>query len=169
MILRTFVTALAASALTLALTALSSVPVLPSEASAVRATVSPEPRAGTLARDDRRAEPDTQLTVPPASPTPAATPVPTIAQLITAAAHRFGQDPKRLLAVARCESSLRVNAVGDGGRSLGIFQYQARTFLEHARISGLPYTLADIGDPAAQSTLAAWAFSTGRASAWTCA
>ncbi len=88
--------------------------------------------------------------------------------LLTLAGMEFGVDPKWLLRVAMCESKLDVNAIGDGGMSLGLMQMQAHTFVGYSRLSGLGYTLADLTDPEAQSRLAAWAFSTGRAKAWSC-
>lgn len=97
---------------------------------------------------------------------PTATDVETV---IVQASFANNLDPLVMRRVLMCESKMDPNAVGDGGRSLGIAQYQARTFLEHSRLSGLGYTLADLGDPASQIRLMAWAFSHGRASAWSCA
>lgn len=138
--------------------------------SAVRATTVARSASveGDTPRDDRRAEPDHHADASPASARPAATAARAIPELIRSAAIRHGVDPAWLARVVFCESSNDTEAIGDGGRSIGLAQYQARTFLEHSRISGLGYTLADYGDPAAQLDLMSWAFAHGRSGAWTC-
>lgn len=47
---------------------------------------------------------------------------PVIEKLILDTATKYGIDGQQFLAVARCESSLRPDAVGDGGHSYGLFQ-----------------------------------------------
>ena len=60
---------------------------------------------------------------PPApTPTPQPTSVPRLVQLIVDTAMRYEIDSKQFLETARCESGLKPDAVGDGGRSYGLFQ-----------------------------------------------
>lgn len=70
-------------------------------------------------------------TMPPTevpSPTPTVKETPrssskqVVKQLILDTAVAYGIDGERFLATAMCESGLRTDAVGDGGRSYGIFQ-----------------------------------------------
>lgn len=44
-------------------------------------------------------------------------------QAITAAAQKYGIDPKAMIAVARVESGLNPKAIGDGGHAFGLFQF----------------------------------------------
>lgn len=90
-------------------------------------------------------------------------------ELAAMAAREFNVDASWMRRVIACESTWNTEAIGDQGRSVGIAQFQAATFLGYSRISGLGYTLADYGDPAAQLRVMAWAFANGRAGAWTCA
>lgn len=46
-----------------------------------------------------------------------------VAAAIAAAAARYGVDPAAMTAVGRVESGLNPNAVGDGGHSIGLFQF----------------------------------------------
>lgn len=110
---------------------------------------------------------DAPASVPPSLTTPARDdPAPSTVALITAAALEFGVDPARLVAVAQCESSLNGLAVGRD-QEIGLMQFQPRTFAANAPALG--YTIRDIVDDRAQARVAAFMFSAGRASAWTCA
>jgi soluble lytic murein transglycosylase-like protein len=114
------------------------------------------------------AAPEPALTVTvlepePASPAAAPT-VPTVEQLIRAAAARYGLSPTRLLRLATCESSLNPRAVGPGGHALGLFQFTGPTWGEVAPRAG--YTGASPFDPAAASMVAAWAISRGQSWRW---
>lgn len=44
-------------------------------------------------------------------------------QAIKAAAAKYGLDPQAMIAVARAESGLRPDAIGDGGHAFGLFQF----------------------------------------------
>lgn len=92
------------------------------------------------------------------------------ALIIREAAAEFGADPEVMLRRARCESYDRLdhNAIGDGGRAIGVFQWHAESFLFIARLSGLGYDLRQYGDVTAQSRLAAWAEANGWGHWWTC-
>lgn len=46
-----------------------------------------------------------------------------VAAAIAAAAARYGVDPAAMTAVGRVESGLNPNAIGDGGHSVGLFQF----------------------------------------------
>ena len=90
-----------------------------------------------------------------------------IERIIAAAAHEFGQDAHELQRVAFCESSYRPWIVGDAGASVGLFQIQRAFWSENAPALG--YTADLRADPVAASRVAAYAFSAGQRSAWTCA
>lgn len=92
-----------------------------------------------------------------------------ILAVITNAAVEYGQDPARMIAVARCESSLDVNAVGDQGAAVGLWQFHLPTWTANARrVFG-----RDVGDlrtdPVRSSVVAAWMWSVGQSYQWTCA
>lgn len=121
---------------------------------AVRAVSSPTPpRALPTARGGH--VPASEATTPAPSSPPTATPARTIPAIIAEAAREFGVAPETLMTIARCESSLRPTAIGDGGLAIGLFQWHAHSFAQLAPQLG--YDLIDIGDPVAQSRLAAWA------------
>jgi hypothetical protein len=44
-----------------------------------------------------------------------------------------GQDPEAAIRVAMCESSLREDAIGDGGDAVGLFQWHIGPWLQHSR------------------------------------
>ena len=89
-----------------------------------------------------------------------------IPAIITAAALEFGVDPGLLQRVAWCESSYRADVLGDAGASVGLWQIQAAFWWENAPRIG--YTTDLRLDPIASSRVAAYAFSVGKARAWTC-
>lgn len=190
-----FLVAFLASALTLALSALSSsdAPAVfegqsvarpTSDGSAVRAgtdapSVELNARAGMESRHDRWAESEGRIgdAVPDNSPAsdlygpdaPAAAPARTahaIEAIITNAAVEFGVDPDDMIRVARCESSLRVDAVGDNGAAVGLFQFHTFRWWLNAPTLGYHDDLR--ADTVAAARAAAYAFAHGQASAWTC-
>jgi len=102
---------------------------------------------------------------PPAPPKPRVVVVPVnkqaIANLIIAAANRYGVDPNRLLRVAMCESGLNPYAVNHRGSGAeGLFQFKPGTFYGHGG--------HNIWDPADQANVAAHMFAQGLAYEWAC-
>jgi hypothetical protein len=81
--------------------------------------------------------------------------------IITDAANQYGQSPDAMIRVARCESGLNPNAVG-GGQYYGLFQFVPSTFAK------TPYGDQNIFDPSANAGAAAWMWSQGNKSAWSC-
>ena len=110
---------------------------------------------------------------PPPAPKPVATPLPKprlvsvvvpasrteIANIIRAAAARYGVNQDQLLRVAMCESGLNPNAQNRSGAS-GLFQFKPPTFYGHGG--------HNIWDPYDQADVAARMFSQGLSSQWTC-
>lgn len=93
-----------------------------------------------------------------------------ILAIIRNAAIEFGQDPDAMIAVARCESSLRSDAVGDGGAAVGLFQFHRETFTANARrLFGHEVDEHERLDPVTSSLVAAWMWSIGQRGQWTCA
>ncbi len=76
------------------------------------------------------------------------------------AAHKYGQDPASLYRVMICESKGDPSA--DNGVCKGLFQFNPATW------AGTPYGSQSIFDGHAQIMAAAWMFSQGRKSEWTC-
>ncbi len=85
-----------------------------------------------------------------------------IAQIISDAAARYGQDPQAMLRVATCESNLDPNAINGPGDTHGLFQFLPGTF------AGTPYAGSSIYDPYANANAAAWMWSEGRRGEWVC-
>lgn len=84
--------------------------------------------------------------------------------MIRAAARRWGLDEARMLRVAWCESKYDPYAVGDGGRSVGVFQFQAALWSETPQgRAGL-----DRRNAAANIEAAMWGWATGKRSHWSC-
>ncbi len=132
-------------------------------------------RARALPTDEAVPAPSTTTdpTANPAAPvarTPRVYSEAEIIAIIDNAAAEFGADPGEIERVARCESgpSIDVNAIGDGGHALGPLQFHAETFMWLSRMSGLDYQLRDVADPEAQVRVAAWAFTHGWSSLWSC-
>ena len=73
-------------------------------------------------------------------------------------------DPKLALAVMRCESNGKQNTVSDGGRSIGVFQYQKPTWERHSKEYGEEL---DRNSPYDQAKLATWAIANGKGNEWT--
>lgn len=57
-------------------------------------------------------------------------------EYISLYALKYGASEKELLSVAKCESSLVKSARGDGGKSIGIFQYKKNTFNQFSKLLG---------------------------------
>lgn len=78
-----------------------------------------------------------------------------------------GVNEEQMLKVSFCESSYKQNAVGDGGKALGVFQYHKPTFDRYASWMGekLDYTSAED-----QIKLTAWIWKNHpeEKRAWTC-
>lgn len=88
--------------------------------------------------------------------------------VLRAAAVRFGISPDQLVAVARCESGLRADAVGDHGASVGILQFKEATFRANA-VRYFGYSVGDLRrDVEASAVVAAWMWTRGQAYQWTC-
>lgn len=85
-----------------------------------------------------------------------------IVDIISEAAHNYGQSPDDMLRVARCESGLNPHAVGGGGAYHGLFQFVPSTF------ANTPYGQYDIYDPWANANAAAWMWSEGGKGSWVC-
>ena len=82
-----------------------------------------------------------------------------IADIIRAAAARYGVSGDTLLRVAMCESGLNPNASNPSGAS-GLFQFKSATFYGHGG--------HNIWDPTDQADVAARMFAQGQARQWTC-
>lgn len=72
-------------------------------------------------------------------------------------------DPKLALAVMRCESNGKQNTISDGGRSIGVFQYQKPTWERHSKEYGEEL---DRNSPYDQAKLATWAIANGKGREW---
>jgi len=82
-----------------------------------------------------------------------------IADIIRAAAARYGVSGDTLLRVAMCESGLNPYASNPSGAE-GLFQFKSATFYGHGG--------HNIWDPADQADVAARMFAQGQARQWTC-
>ena len=96
----------------------------------------------------------------PAAPAPAAAPPSggTVADIIAAAAMRYGVNPAYLIRVARCESGLNPRAYNPAGPYIGLFQFLPSTFYS--------YGGRDIYSAYDQADVAARMFARGLASHW---
>jgi soluble lytic murein transglycosylase-like protein len=83
-----------------------------------------------------------------------------VADIIRAAAARYGTDPNTLLRVAMCESGLNPNSYNSRSGATGLFQFKPGTFYGHGG--------HNIWDPADQADVAAKMFSQGLAYEWSC-
>jgi Transglycosylase SLT domain len=118
---------------------------------------------------------------PPPTPTPTPTPAPTrtpapkprpaprpvvfhatgaVADIIRAAAAKWGADPNQLLRVASCESGLNPNSYNSRSGATGLFQFKPGTFYAHGG--------HNIWGAADQADVAAHMFSQGLAHEWSC-
>ncbi len=97
----------------------------------------------------------------PAPPPPAE-----IADIIRAAAAKYGVDPEQLLRVAYCESRydpLAYNAILGAS---GLFQIIPGTWRVNSAAAG--YAGASVWDPVANANVAAWMFGKNQAGQWAC-
>jgi hypothetical protein len=99
--------------------------------------------------------------IPPA-PKPVAIPYDkqAVANLIRAAAARYGANAEQLLRVAMCESHLNWNSYNASSGATGLFQFKPATFRAHGG--------HNIWDAAEQADIAAKMFSQGLAYEWAC-
>lgn len=72
---------------------------------------------------------------------------------------------RKTLDILACESNFNHHAVGDGGKSIGIAQFQRPTFYRLARKAGYD---GDWRSPKAQVQLLTWAVRNGYAGEWSC-
>jgi soluble lytic murein transglycosylase-like protein len=119
------------------------------------------PRSYPLAAPPPPPPPPPPAPPPPPKPRPVYVPVSqqAVANIIRAAAAKYGVDPDRLLRVAMCESGLNPNAVSRNGAE-GLFQFKPGTFYGHGG--------HNIWDPADQADVAAKMFAQGLAYEWVC-
>lgn len=73
---------------------------------------------------------------------------------------------RQVLEILACESNFDHRAVGDGGKSIGIAQFQRPTFYRLARKAGYD---GDWRSPKDQVRLLTWAVGNGYADEWSCA
>jgi hypothetical protein len=87
-----------------------------------------------------------------------------IERLIYAAAKKYGIDPERFLAIAKCESGLRPVAYNrrgcEGFGCLGLFQHHARYWALRARHAGYEHD-GNWRDPVVNASVAAWMIARG--------
>ncbi len=76
-------------------------------------------------------------------------------QIIVKSAIAYNVKPEMLLAVARCESSLNNDSVGDHGKARGIFQYHEQTFIGFSKLMGKELDYHSRED---QAELTSWIF-----------
>lgn len=93
-----------------------------------------------------------------------------VRQIIVKQAVVYNVQPEKLLRVAKCESGLNPRALNkmdtDGLPAFGLFQYKKGTWERYSNLAGIPN--ADIWNAEHQAQTTAYAFSTGKSSAWGC-
>lgn len=158
-----------------------------------RMVEAPEPRGQETARsarmftDESRKHPSSPSSTDPARATaidelPGSDPLPLTTQAsgaerdlaavlaaIDAAATEFGHEAERMRIVTFCESSWNPLAIGDGGTSFGLWQFQMPTWRANVRRAGFEYSDVDVFDPVASSRVAGWIWANGGELLWTCA
>ena len=97
----------------------------------------------------------------PAPPPPAE-----IADIIRAAAAKYGVDPEQLLRVAYCESRYDPLAYNATLGASGLFQIIPGTWRINSALAG--YGGASVWDPVANANVAAWMFAHNGAGQWAC-
>lgn len=94
---------------------------------------------------------------------------PSVESQLRLVANRFKINTDQFVAVARCESGLRSDAVGDHGSSVGVLQFKAATFEANA-LRYFGYSVGDMRrDVMASAVVAAWMIQRGQYYQWTCA
>ncbi len=88
-------------------------------------------------------------------------------ELIDYYAAKYNANPTQLKRVAMCESKINMNPPGhnDGGAAVGMFQFHKPLWGELSKELGEDLDRYSAHD---QAKAAAYAFSTGRSSRWTC-
>src|SRR2546428_12109658 len=99
-------------------------------------------------------------------PRPPPRPPAEIDSVIRDAAARYGADAEQLLRVAWCESRYDPSAYNPTHADSGLFQFIPTTWAANSVRAG--YVGASPFDPVAAANVAAWMFSRGSASLWTC-
>ena len=91
-----------------------------------------------------------------AKPTRAEAPLtPSVKDLIITYADKYNTDETVLLKVAKCESGLKTNVYGDGGKAYSVFQYHQKTFDRFSDLFGKDLDYKSAED---QIELTAWVF-----------
>ena len=94
-----------------------------------------------------------------------------VVELITKYAKLYDVPQKLALDIASCESGLKIDAKGDGGRAYGIYQFHKQTFKEFSVKYYKTEELADIldyHDTEDNIKLAMWALSNNKGYHWSC-
>lgn len=89
--------------------------------------------------------------------------------IITAYAVRYGISAEPLVATLKCESGFNQfawNHSDPNGGSLGVAQFQRKTFDKYSKELGLPN--ADVWNPLDSINVAAYMFSEGQQHQWSC-
>lgn len=110
--------------------------------------------------------PVTEVVAVGARPRPAPRAPAEIDSVIRDAAARYGADAEQLLRVAWCESRYDPSAYNPTHADSGLFQFIPTTWAANSVRAG--YVGASPFDPVAAANVAAWMFSRGSASLWTC-
>ena len=129
-------------------------------------------RSHALARTIRTygyRDPTTIVTPEPPRAEPVARSRSSIEAIIVEAALRRGADPDTLVRVAKCESGLRPDAVGDHGASLGLYQFHRPSGTWAANAPRYGWYDASPFAPYAAADVAAAMFAEWKAWMWTCA
>jgi hypothetical protein len=91
--------------------------------------------------------------------------------LIVASSIVSAADAVLVLRIMQCESGLRHDAIGDGGRSRGIAQFRKETFYEFAKLAKLRdkgLGEPDWMNPQQQAYLLNWGLDNGYGRRWAC-
>lgn len=99
---------------------------------------------------------------------PEVKPIPTdVKGMIVYYADKYDANEHELLTVAKCESSLNQEAIGDHGQANGIFQFHEPTFIRYSKLMGETLNYNSAHD---QAKLASFIFANypQEKRAWTC-
>jgi soluble lytic murein transglycosylase-like protein len=159
-----FVLAVALPPLTMTVAQAHQAPV-PHQRIVLDAAVSVRPETLRDIPADAPSPPPAPAPTPPPAPKPKPRPVVfyatgAVADIIRAAAAKWGADPNQLLRVASCESGLNPNSYNSRSGATGLFQFKPGTFYGHGG--------HNIWDAADQADVAAHMFSQGLAYEWSC-
>lgn len=92
---------------------------------------------------------------------------PSIRQIIIKSAIVYNVKPEILVAVAKCESNLNNDSIGDHGKAKGIFQYHEQTFNSFSELIGKKLNY-DSADDQAELTSFIFAHYPQYRNQWTC-